>query len=252
MDDSAALDCLRQVLVVLERWAKLYDQRWGYDAASGHREHPHMESEVDEGYDEVVQRVRLARDVVAAMGESVLAGEIAEHGQAYGHPYGRARNAIVEAIGVLEQRAELARIVGPQGPRMSASELHRVIWGSAAPLWDDGHHRQAVQTAAVALEGILQTHAGPDVSGADLANLFSTKEPKEGSPRLRIEGLEPGSKTWSSAHEGAASLVRGAFMGVRNLVLHPGHPDLGPTDALEMLAVLSYVARLVDRSDLVE
>ncbi|MDT5312146.1 MAG: hypothetical protein QOE74_1166 [Mycobacterium sp.] len=30
---------------------------------------------------------------------------------------------------------------------------------------------------------------------------------------------------------------------------HPGWPEPTPNEALEMLAVLSYVARLVDRSD---
>jgi hypothetical protein len=57
------------------------------------------------------------------------------------------------------------------------------------------------------------------------------------------------SKTWRSAHEGAAALVRGAFLGVRNLVSHPGWPDPSEHEALEMLAVLSLVAHLVDRSE---
>jgi hypothetical protein len=55
----------------------------------------------------------------------------------------------------------------------------------------------------------------------------------------------------TSAHDGAASLTRGAFMGVRNLVSHPGWPEPDQHAALKMLAVLSYVAHLVDRSDTV-
>ena len=61
-----------------------------------------------------------------------------------------------------------------------------------------------------------------------------------------------GLEFWSVAHEGASALVRGAFMGVRNLVSHPGWPDPNPPEALEMLAVLSYVARLADNSDRVD
>jgi hypothetical protein len=57
---------------------------------------------------------------------------------------------------------------------------------------------------------------------------------------------------WKSAHEGAAALVRGAFMGVRNLVSHPGWPDPDSSEAIEMLAVLSYVAHLIQRSNVVE
>ncbi|KLL12542.1 hypothetical protein BL254_23945 [Protofrankia sp. BMG5.30] len=157
--------------------------------------------------------------------------------------------ALVEAIAILAQRAELAEIVGPVGPRLSASELHPTIWGAAAQLWDDGHLRAAVQTAATAFEGLLQHKAGPHVSGENLASLFSGKDPTVGSPRLRIRDVDPASNTWKSAHEGAAALVRGAFLGVRNLVSHPGWPDPNARQALEMLAVLSYIARLVDQSD---
>jgi hypothetical protein len=39
----------------------------------------------------------------------------------------------VEAIAILAQREALAKIVGPVRPRLSASELHRVIEGAAAP-----------------------------------------------------------------------------------------------------------------------
>jgi len=41
-------------------------------------------------------------------------------------------------------------------------------------------------------------------------------------------------------------------MGVRNLVSHPGWADPTPSEALEMLAVLSYVAHLIQRSDVVQ
>jgi hypothetical protein len=100
--------------------------------------------------------------------------------------------------------------------------------------------------------GMLQGVAGPGVSGENLAGLFSTNDPTSGSPRLRLRNVDPASKTWRSAHEGAAALVRGAFMGVRNLVSHPGWPEPSPREALEMLAVLSYVAHLVSESDRVD
>jgi hypothetical protein len=40
-------------------------------------------------------------------------------------------------------------------------------------------------------------------------------------------------------------------MGVRNLVSHPGWPEPSSREAIEMLAVLSYV-HLVQRSDVLE
>ncbi len=64
------------------------------------------------------------------MGENELAANVVEHeeGQFGGQPFSRARKAIVEAIAILSQWEELAEIVGPIGPRLSASELHNTIW----------------------------------------------------------------------------------------------------------------------------
>lgn len=78
-------------------------------------------------------------------------------------------------------------------------------------------------------------------------SLFSTGEPTLGSPHLWLRNLDPVSKTWKSAHEGAAALVCGAFMDVRNLVSHSGGPAPDSYEVLEMLAVLSYVAHLGTR-----
>ncbi|TCC48056.1 hypothetical protein E0H73_43025 [Kribbella pittospori] len=248
MNEGLAHERLAGVLEVIDRWGELYDRRWGKRRLP---EQPALAEQVDEGLDIVRARVKLAHDVIAAMGETKLAERVTEHEEGLygGHPFTQARVAIVEAIAILAQREELADIIGPVGPRLSASELHPIIWGAAARLWDDRHFRAAVQTAAAALEGLLQGVAGPGVSGENLALLFSAKDPTPGSPRLRLRGVDPASKTWTSGHEGAAALVRGAFMGVRNLVSHPGWPDPSPSEALEMLAVLSYVARLVVLSD---
>jgi hypothetical protein len=215
---------------------------------------PELDSQVKEGIDEVRARTRFAQDVIEPMGENEIASRVVEHneGEFGGHPFTQARVALVEAIAILRQREELAEIVGPVGPRLSVSELHPAIWGAAAALWDGGHFRQAVQTAASALEALLQAKAGANVSGENLGKLFSTSEPTAGSPRLRLRDVDPSSNTWKSAHDGAAGLVRGAFMGVRNLVSHPGWPAPTASEALEMLAVLSYVAHLVDRSDTTE
>lgn len=250
MDDTLVHERLVGGLELIDCWGELYNRRWG---KRGHHEDPGLASQVDALVDEVRARTKLARDVITAMGEEQLA-KVVEHEEGLygGHPFTQARVAIVEAIAILAQREELAEIVGPVGPRLVASELHPTIWGAAAKLWDDGHIRQAVQTAAAALEGLLQGLAGPGVSGENLAVLFSTNDPTLGSPRLRLPDVDPTSKTWRSAHEGAAALVRGAFMGVRNLVSHPGWPDPSSREAIEMLAVLSYVAHLIQRSDVVE
>ncbi|KDE98186.1 hypothetical protein Y900_004320 [Mycolicibacterium aromaticivorans JS19b1 = JCM 16368] len=253
MNDELAHKRLSGVLGTIDDWGDLYDRRWGHADPQGF-EAPGLDQQVRDGIDEVRKRTRFARDVIAEMGEKELSANVVESLESYAHPFIQARVAIVEAIAILEQREELAEIIGPVGPRLTASELHGVIWGAAAGLWDDGHYRQAVQTAASALEGLLQVVAGPGLGGENLAKLFTLDSPPTPeSPRLRFRDIDPDptSKTWKSAHEGAASSVRTAFMAVRNLVSHPGWPDPTASEALEMLAVLSFVAHLVDRCDTV-
>ncbi|WP_087101787.1 TIGR02391 family protein [Nocardiopsis sp. JB363] len=249
MNDALAHTRLAEVLELIDSWGSLYNRRWGNQEP--YEEDPRLSTQVESLIDKVRARTKLAHDVIAAMGEQDLAARVVEKNEYGGHPFTQARVAIVEAIAILTQREELDEIVGPIGPRLSASELHPTIWDAAARLWDDGHIRAAVQTASAALEGMLQGIVGPGMSGTNLAILFSTNDPTEGSPRLRLRNVDMASTTWKSAHEGAAALVRGAFMAVRNLVSHPGWPDPSNREALEMLAVLSYVAHLVDQSDTV-
>lgn len=249
MDESLALTRLGEIVALIDEQGAVYDARW--ETAGGLVQGAHLQPRLTALDDEVRRRARLASDLAAEIGERALAERIVEHeeGMYGGHPWQQARKAIVELYAVLEQREELAAILGPLGPRLEVGSMHPAIWGAAAGLWDDGHFRQAVQTAGQALEGVLQVHAGPALSGERLAGLFSTSDPTSSSPRLRIRGVDVGSPTWTSVHEGAAGLVRGAMMAVRNLVSHPGWPDPSEVEALEMLAVMSYVAHLADRCE---
>lgn len=254
MNDELASERLNGILGLIDRWGELYFRR-------KQQNHPYPleiehDPEISKGMDEVRTRLRFGRDIIAAMGEAAIAVRVEERSPylARDHPFTEARLAIIEALAILRHREELAEIVGPVGPQLATSELHPAIWDRAARLWDDGHFPEAVRSAASALEGLLQAIAGLGVSGADLATLYALGDPTPGSPRLRLRGIDPDpkSKTWKTAHEGAASSVRTAFLAVRNLVSHPGWPDPGPAEALEMIAVLSYVAHLVDRSDVVK
>lgn len=250
VNDALAHQRLQEILVVIDDWGQLYERRWGY--GHGGHEAPGLDETVRVQIDTVRARAKLARDIVSAMGEPNLSKQIEYHEEGLygGHPLTKARVAIVEAIAIIAQREELAEIVGPIGPRLSATRLHPAIWGAAAVLWDGEHYRAGVQTAASALEALLQNVAGAGVSGASLAEVFSLKEGSK-TPRLRLRGYVPESRTWRSAHDGAAALVRAAFQSVRNTVSHPGAPELDPDQALEMLAILSYATRLVDASDTV-
>lgn len=183
MNDALAHERLVGVLELIDRWGDLYGRRWGKKAPS-YQEQPALARGMGALIDEVRRRTKLAHDVITAMDEKDLAAKVVEHEEGmYGsHPFNQARVAIVEAIAILAQREELAMIVGPAGPRLVGSELHPAIWGAAATLWDDGHIRPAIQTAATALEGLLQGIAGPVLSGESLAGLFSLTDPTQDHP----------------------------------------------------------------------
>lgn len=162
------------------------------------------------------------------------------------------RETAVRLKGILAEMGLREALLGPRGPQLVAAKMHPLIWNAAAALWDDGHHRQAVQTAAAALEAALQKLLGkPDVGGTDLAQAFSVRDPDANWPRLRFRQVDANAeRTWTSAHEGASYLVRGAFQFVRNLTSHAG-VDSEDVEYLEQLAVLSTVARIVDRCEVV-
>jgi hypothetical protein len=164
-------------------------------------------------------------------------------------------HACHELRGVIFHQQEIADIVGPQGPQLAASQLHPWVWDHAAKLWSDGHRRAAVQAAATALfDTYIPTklHRERDIKGgADLVGrAFSIKPPEPGAPRLRFMDIPEGTSEWISTHEGAMKLGQGAAQAIRNLVTH-GLAEPDEQEALEMLAVLSYVARLVDKADVI-
>lgn len=116
VNDALAHQRLQEILVVIDDWGKLYERRWGY--GHGGHEAPGLDETVRLEIDTVRARTKLARDIVSAMGESNLSKQIEYHeeGMYGGHPFTKARVAIVEAIAIIAQREELAEIVGPIGP----------------------------------------------------------------------------------------------------------------------------------------
>jgi hypothetical protein len=160
-----------------------------------------------------------------------------------------------QVIGRLRTDDVISEIIGPQGPQLAATNLHPWIWEPAARLWNNDHRREALQAAATALFDQWtpaklgrerDARGGKDLMG----QAFSTKDPESGSPRLRIPGYDRATnlRDWTSAHEGAMELGQGAAQLIRNLMTHSLEAP-GEQRALEMLAVLSLVARLVDEAN---
>ncbi len=247
VDTTAALQIIDDALAAIDEFDALYRQTSGKTGEAFQRlwgESLRVEQT------RVLPQLELARQIASHIGADILSiANPPDKAMYNSHPFGPNRAALVVLRTRLAERDRMAAILGPTGPQLSTSNLHPAIWHSAAHLFDGGHYRQAVQTAGQALESHLQEISGPSLSGQDLAKLFAATG---AGPRLHFSDLEPDGKTYASARDGAASLIRGAMMGIRNLVSHPEWPDPTETEALEMLAVMSYVVHLVDRASKVD
>lgn len=158
-----------------------------------------------------------------------------------------------ELRGALLSQEEAAEILAPQGPVLMASRLHPWVWDHATALWSDGYRRAALQAAATALfDSHIPAKLGRerDVKGGKdlMGQAFSVKVAEPGAPRLRFKDIPAGSAEWTSAHEGAMHLGQGCAQAIRNPSTHDlSEPE--EQEALEMLAALSLVARLVDKAE---
>lgn len=164
---------------------------------------------------------------------------------------GGLRRSVELLQAVLEDLEEREKV--PDLPGLGPADFHPWVAESAAPLWQDGHRRQAVQAAASVVENRLRAKTG--VHQGSIASLaasaFSPDEPKPGSPRLRFAGFDPvGSDGWNSAHEGAGAFGRGCFLRIRNLYTH--HNGETEQEDLEALAALSLLARWIEAAEVVK
>ena len=243
MDTPAAIDLIDGALLAIDEYHAAYELTV---PAEGEQFRRLWDRATELEHSSVRPRLELVRQIAAHVGaEDLPVATEPDKAMYTSHPCETNRAAMLVLRTRLSEQTRMASILGPTGPQLSTSSFHPTIWDAAAHLFDGGHYRQAVQTAGQALESHLQVIAGPAVSGQDLAKVFAS-----GSSGVRLEfaDLDPEGATYSGAREGAASLIRGAMMAVRNLVSHPEWPDPLRTEALEMLAVLSYVAHLVDRA----
>jgi hypothetical protein len=247
MDTPEAVAIVEEALAAIDEFHAVYSKA---SDSEGPAYRKLRDASLDIEYTKVVPRLELARQIAAHIRADELSITSApDKTYLNPHPYEASRRALVILRTRLAEQERLAAVLGPTGPQLSTSSMHATIWEAAARLFDGGHYRQAVQTAGQALESHLQTIAGPELTGQDLAKLFASSGD---GIRLHFSQLDPNGRTYGSAREGAAHLIRGSMMAVRNLVSHPEWPNPSEGEALEMLAVLSYVAHLVDRATLID
>lgn len=252
-DPSAALEEVNRFidLIVKDRELHEAEKRGGYPShqrdISGQDERERVRSEI----------LRL-QPLIEAIGREIDPDEAPDRFKRHtivagGWGWGTALNAAERLTGILQQQERLEAILGPKGPVLAAGGLHKWVWHAAVDLWDSGHFKEAVRSAAAAVEEQTCLKIDRrDLTGASIFNeAFSLDPPEPGRPRLRFAHIEETagsgqrSQEWKSAHEGAMAFGRGCFQGIRNLQAH-GTADLPEQQALEYLAALSVLARWVD------
>jgi hypothetical protein len=134
-------------------------------------------------------------------------------------------------------------------PGIVPESLHPWVWDAARKLWESGHRRHAVQAAATAINKHLQDKLDRHDLADDklLQEAFSVKAAEPGKPRLRIPG-DPSSPTVASLQRGVPQFGVGCFWVIRNPTTHET-AEWSPQKALEQLAALSILARLIDMCD---
>lgn len=188
-------------------------------------------------------QVPTARKIVEAI-DPDLVGEHFGFDELYAG-FHETRRTLEMALGLLADKDELAAMLAPDAPSIVADQLHSIIWQSAAPLWDTGEYKTAVQQAAVNLSAHIKARVGSHLNERELVQqVFSPDLPKPGQTRLHLPGNRD-DKNWKSAQDGLHLIAQGAFAGIRNIAVH-GPDQWTEHEGLEHLAVLSVVARWTD------
>jgi hypothetical protein len=198
-------------------------------------------------YQEVVRRTHTTIKIVETLGlEAPEMGEINEESfQA------RLSNMATVALGVLDDRDELDRNLRPTAPAIAADQLHPWVWDAARTFCDSKHYRAAVQQAALSINVHLQDKVDRRDTSDDrlVSACFSEKGPDKDNPRLRIPD-EQNDQTIRSIQHGAGLFAMGCVQVIRNPAAHE-HGEWPIHIALERLAALSVLARLIEESRVV-
>lgn len=117
--------------------------------------------------------------------------------------------------------------------------LHPVVIESAYAQFRNGHYRDAVFNALVAVFDLIRRRTGVDKDGAELvADAFSLT-----SPKLVISSLD--TESGRNEQKGFIQILQGAFLGIRNPKAHSLESDLDASSAAQYLLFASLLARRI-------
>jgi hypothetical protein len=152
------------------------------------------------------------------------------------------------ALGKLEALTDRAEARRPTSS-LDLSALNPRVWEAARDLWQDGHHRQAVEAAYGALVDDVKSRTGrSDLSDDDVfGQAFSSDPPRPGRARLRWPG-EAVDRTAISMNSGIRHFSSGVQLAIRNALVH-GRADLTAREGGERLAALSLLATWIENCE---
>ena len=146
-------------------------------------------------------------------------------------------------------QADVDAHLTPTAPTIAADHLHPRAWNAAASVWDTGQYGAALQQASIALSAHIRTKASSPLRDRKLVTqIFSPDAPKPGQPRLHFPG-DHSDEAWQARQQGLHHLAQGASAGIRNITAHED-TQWHEHEALELLAVLSTIARWTDSTEL--
>lgn len=174
-------------------------------------------------------------------------------------PYGRELSGFVidmidRAIGVL-RTGPPPEVPPTQAPAaagfcLALGDMHPAVQRAAGDLLRNGHYAEAVGRAAKALNQLVRQRAGRTRDdGVGMMNAVFNINPT-GAARLHLTDLSDQSKL--DEQDGFRSLMAGVQAAVANVDKHAELGVAGSAHAMELLAMISFLARMVDRCQRVE
>jgi uncharacterized protein (TIGR02391 family) len=121
--------------------------------------------------------------------------------------------------------------------------LHPLVASAALRHFQDGHHRDAVLNAIIAVFDFIRKRTGLDLDGHELVGrVFSLEK-----PLLKVGNLS--TATGVNGQKGFLQLLQGAYTGIRNPRAHSLLVELGEVEAAQHLIFASLLARTVGAAE---
>jgi hypothetical protein len=238
INEELAIPKVEEFLVLVQTLETMWDPATNYVLTP-------LYKETNQAVDE---RLPLIKQIAEECDGTLISG--LERGLRGSYGFSSAVSAVTQLLGLLRSAEESRSILSPPGPRLSAANMHPWVWGVAAKLWSDGHHPQAVQTAASSIfDANLPTKLGLQKGGQGTnPEAMVGKAFNETSPVLLIPGYIQGTQDWTNVYQGTKYLGLACAKLVRNLGTHNVTSQGDEDELLEELAMLSRFARIVDSS----